>query len=68
MPTHKSVRSILDDLEAYLMVDDSAKEKAIDQALAQLAELVRGEKKNEAGNINWNLACEHIAQKLEGKG
>ena len=47
--------------------DKEVREKAVTDALAQLAELVRQEKKNEAGNINWNLACEHIAQKLEGK-
>ncbi len=43
------------------------RDSKITKILAQLAELVRQEKKNEAGNINWNLACEHIAQKLEGK-
>ena len=39
----------------------------VDQALKALAELIREEKRNEAGNINWNLACEHIAQLIEGK-
>ena len=74
MPTHKSARELLiklvnEDIDDGWTAHDfqDILNKRIDTTLAQLAELVRQEKKNEAGNINWNLACEHIAQKLEGK-
>ncbi len=70
-PTHKSAREILDELRSTYVgtifnADMTKDNEALDTALAQLAELVR-EQKN-GYDMVWDKACEHIAQKLEGKG
>ena len=88
MPTHKSAREILELLRCDIInsVEDGTidppeelrrQREFINTALAQLAELVRGDKKNIEctgdpdcdcyDNKRYNEAIEHIARLIEGK-
>ena len=82
MPTHKSAREILDELRSTYVgtifnADMTKDNEALDTAIASLAELVRGDKKNIEctgdpdcdcyDNKRYNEAIEHIARLIEGK-
>ncbi len=78
MPTHKSARELLESCVSDCMIqgfgDSKPRDKRINQALASLAELVRGQKEeiqdSQAGQdyeIGWNSAIDHIALLIEGK-